>query len=174
MARASRTHPFGWHAQCIISTTAVLTTTDAPPPTTPTSPSNPERPLRTVRSEPLIVVADDGPEMCALLADICEEVGSVVALPGGRLLHGYLTASVRCEVPAPAVIVSDVRMPAFGGLNALSFVSQHLHDTKMILVTAFGDPALHASALRRGARCVIDKPFEPLELLEAVRGALAD
>ena len=123
-------------------------------------------------ASPLIAVADDRAEMCELLADLCRDVGDVVALPGGRLLHGYLMASVRGEVPTPKLVVSDVRMPAFGGLNALKFISDHLPETSVILVTAFGDAALHAQAKRRGAVSVLNKPFTHEELHDAIQTAL--
>jgi DNA-binding response OmpR family regulator len=43
----------------------------------------------------------------------------------------------------------------------------------VILITAFGDDETHAEALRLGADAILDKPFEPRELLAAVRRLVA-
>ena len=67
------------------------------------------------------------------------------------------------------LIISDVQMPGFTGLEVLEVLRDkcvvaddyepQLRDTPLILITAFGDPQVHADARRLGA-VVFDKPFD--------------
>lgn len=67
----------------------------------------------------------------------------------------------------PDVLVTDVRMPRRTGLDALSAVRQTLPDLPAVVITAFGDHAVHQRARALGAHS-INKPFEPDELLDLV------
>ncbi len=120
-----------------------------------------------------ILVADDDVAMCALLEELCAATGSVVTAPSGDALRCYLEEARRGCVPCPDVLVSDVRMPTFGGLQALRFIAREKLPIQVILVTAFGDEVTHKRARALGAQCVIDKPFDGERLLVAVRGALS-
>jgi len=76
------------------------------------------------------------------------------------------------------LIITDVRMPGFSGLEALEVsrhrwtphgdYEPHLLDTPIIVITAFGDAVVHAHARRLGAR-VLDKPFDVDALRALVR-----
>jgi CheY-like chemotaxis protein len=72
----------------------------------------------------------------------------------------------------PALIVSDVRMPYFTGLEILAGVGRAAERIPVILITAFPDEATSAAALRLGARSVLAKPFPLADLRTAVRVAL--
>jgi CheY-like chemotaxis protein len=69
------------------------------------------------------------------------------------------------------LIVSDLRMPGFDGLEVLSGLDRD-HSPPAILITAFGDRRLHELARRRGVRAVLDKPFPIERLLATIRGLL--
>ena len=67
------------------------------------------------------------------------------------------------------LIISDVRMPGFTGFEVLEMLREQpdpsddfepqVREVPIILITAFGDPGLHAAATRLGA-VVLDKPFD--------------
>ena len=65
------------------------------------------------------------------------------------------------------LIVSDIRMPGFTGLEVLDGLRDDfdpfIGDTPVIFITAFGDAAVHAEAEQMGAT-VFDKPFDVEDL----------
>ena len=124
---------------------------------------------------PRILLADDQPEMRTLIRKMLVRRGcEVVEAEDGpglvRILIEGLTAE---ESRAPDLIITDVRMPGFTGLEVLARLRREQWTTPVILITAFGDAQLHRDALRLGAACVLNKPFELEELRGAVEAALA-
>jgi CheY-like chemotaxis protein len=71
------------------------------------------------------------------------------------------------------LVVSDVRMPGFDGLNILASIKQLPGYIPVILITAFGNAATHDAAARLGAFAMLDKPFDLDDLLTVVLSAAA-
>lgn len=74
------------------------------------------------------------------------------------------------------VVVSDIRMPNIGGLDALRLI----HDIRCadacpptIFITAFGDEKVHETAHSLGAVAVVNKPFHLAELIDKVREVIS-
>ncbi len=70
------------------------------------------------------------------------------------------------------VVISDIRMPKMGGLDALRIINdlncaQACPPT--IFITAFGDEETHRMAKKLGAVEVFDKPFDIDDLIKKVR-----
>jgi DNA-binding response OmpR family regulator len=72
----------------------------------------------------------------------------------------------------PDLIVSDIRLPYFTGLEILESLQVATRRIPMILITGFPDRETHAQASRLGAECVLEKPFDLGELRAAVHLAL--
>nr|WP_321500944.1 sigma-54 dependent transcriptional regulator [uncultured Dethiosulfovibrio sp.] len=66
------------------------------------------------------------------------------------------------EGGTPEIVFLDVRLEDGDGLKALPHILQTSPETKVIVMTAFGDSALVVRAIREGAFNYLDKPF-PLE-----------
>jgi DNA-binding response OmpR family regulator len=64
----------------------------------------------------------------------------------------------------PDVLITDVRLGAFNGLQLLLSDQSHIH---AIVLTAYSDPVLEAEARNLGARYLL-KPVVPNELLDLV------
>ena len=60
----------------------------------------------------------------------------------------------------PSLIITDVRMPGIDGMTMLKSLRHHPRRPAFIVVTAFGNAALHAEAAELGALRVFDKPFD--------------
>jgi DNA-binding NtrC family response regulator len=71
------------------------------------------------------------------------------------------------------LVISDVRMPGYDGLNILASIKQLPTYVPVILITAFGTSAVHAAAARLGVFAMIDKPFDLDDLMIVVRSATA-
>ncbi len=118
---------------------------------------------------PCVVLAEDDPELLSLLASVLEGEGyEVERIADGRELDRFLwTGHWERRIP-PAVVVSDIRMPCFSGLEVLEELRRAGRVQPVVLITAFGDEATHEQARQLGAVAVLDKPFELEELVELV------
>lgn len=115
-----------------------------------------------------VFVAEDDAEMRALITAALEADGyAVVAASDGR----DLLARLETDRERVGVIVSDVRMPGYSGLDLLAIVRCASWAVPVILITAFGDEETHAEARELGAVTVLDKPFDLDDLRAAVRSA---
>jgi len=115
-----------------------------------------------------VVVIDDDPAIREVLALHLEAAGlRTIVLDSARaLLDGPYLASADC-------IVSDVRMPGMDGLQLKRELNARRSEIPFVIVTAHADIPLAVRAMREGAVDVIEKPFRPAGLLEAIARALA-
>ncbi len=122
-------------------------------------------------SQPCVVLAEDDREMRMLLAAALRKAGYdvVEALDGVDLLDCIAWVVERRSDWSETVLVSDVRMPAMGGLEVLARLRSMGWPGPIILITAFGDEATHDLARRLGASRVLDKPFDLDVLCDAIR-----
>jgi DNA-binding NtrC family response regulator len=120
-----------------------------------------------------VLLAEDDDAMRLLLARVLRRAGfEVVAVGSGyevleRLAQGFV-------VQPPAwfdLVISDVRMPGYDGFNVLASIQQLSTRIPVILITAFGDAAAHATAARLGAFAMFDKPFDCDDLVTLARTA---
>ncbi len=114
-----------------------------------------------------VLLADDDREMRDMVAAALRLDGAevVVARDGTELLDrlGSMTAT-----PSPfALIIADIRMPGYTGLQVLEGVRRAGWSTPMILMTAFGDRATRARVEEQQA-VLFDKPFDVDDLRTAV------
>lgn len=72
------------------------------------------------------------------------------------------------------LIVSDVRMPGLSGLDLLKEVKKKNTDTRVIIITAYGQIAEAVSAIKQGAYDYLAKPLDDDTLLFAVEMALRE
>ncbi len=124
---------------------------------------------------PCILLADDDDEMREMLAAMLRESGyAVVEARDGLQLMARVRELVFADPrrPAVALILSDVRMPGCTALDVLHEMRRVDQSVPVVLITGFGDPALHAEALRLGADAIFDKPFD-IDHLRAVVLAMA-
>jgi len=132
----------------------------------------PSRELATMTRRPRILLVEDEFEMRRLLAEVLRKEGHDVteAVSGtegvDRMVESWISGG---SVEPFDLVISDVRMPGWTGLEILEIVATSGLATPVILITAFGTAETHAEAQRLGAVEVFDKPFELTSLLTAVR-----
>jgi DNA-binding NarL/FixJ family response regulator len=95
---------------------------------------------------PRVVLADDHPKVLIafgrLLRDSCDIVASV--RDGGAAIEAAATLK-------PDVLVIDLMLPDFDGLEVCRRVKQAAPQTDVIIVTAFDDPHIETVAAQIGA-----------------------
>ena len=74
----------------------------------------------------------------------------------------------------PDLVVSDIRLPYFTGLEILESLKVAKKRIPVILITGFPDRETYAQAAELGAECVLEKPFDLGELRAAIHIALGD
>jgi two-component system response regulator (stage 0 sporulation protein F) len=130
-------------------------------------------PIRLVRTKQRILVAEDDPDMRALVASALRRSGyDVVEARNGMEAIDHIAPTVWTRRDGFEAIVSDVRMPDLTGLDLWVALRSTRFETPVILMTAFGDEELRAECRSLGATAVLDKPFDLDELHAAVQKAM--
>ena len=143
------------------STAAAVRTIESRPPGVPAPATSAWR----------VMLAEDVHEMRTLLADALTSDGYevITARDGSELIrHLQEVATQPHGRDSLAVVISDVRMPHFDGLDVLAALRCAHWYTPVILITAFGDDATHHDAHEFGAVAVLEKPFSLSSLLSLV------
>jgi DNA-binding NarL/FixJ family response regulator len=116
---------------------------------------------------PRVLLADDYVALLTawrrLLEPFCEVVGSV--RDGRALVEAASSLS-------PDVVVADLSMPEVNGLDACRQIKAASPGTKIVLVTAGGDPWVARAAFRAGASAFVLKHSAADDLLTAIRSVM--
>ena len=115
-------------------------------------------------TQPRVLLADDHPVVAEglrlLLKDHCELVGVVGDGPS------LLAAALELR---PDIVVADISMPGFDGLEAVRRMRALGVEAKVIMLTMFADADVALAALDAGANGYVVKHSAGDELLQAVR-----
>jgi CheY-like chemotaxis protein len=120
-----------------------------------------------------ILVADDDDDMRSLVCETFRQDGyEVDEVEDGLELSDYLESCAPWgPLPRPDVVLSDILMPGKTGLEVMAKLKAN--DTRLILMTAFGDARTRLEGLKLGASAVLDKPVDLQTLQSTVRQVLA-
>jgi DNA-binding NtrC family response regulator len=69
------------------------------------------------------------------------------------------------EDERPDIILLDVKLPDFSGLDVLKRIKKNMPDTPIIMMSAYGDTKDAVSAMKIGAADYLTKPFDVDELI---------
>jgi DNA-binding NarL/FixJ family response regulator len=97
-----------------------------------------------------------------LLLEALDNIDIVIDVDDGELLLAELQ---RTRVD---IIISDVRMPKYGGIEVTRWLRAHGDFTPMILLTTFDDPLALQNAVQAGAQGFLLKDADPEELRAAI------
>ncbi|MDJ0865360.1 MAG: sigma-54 dependent transcriptional regulator [Myxococcota bacterium] len=112
-----------------------------------------------------------------LIVDDDESLRDSLALVLGAEGYEVATAADGAEAlrrlgSTPAdIVLCDLRMPGQDGLELLPELARRCPEATLILMSAYGTEELAVEAMRRGAYDYLAKPFQPSEVLLAIRKA---
>jgi len=111
-----------------------------------------------------LLLAEDDELLAALLIFRLEKSGYEVKLCcDGKEMKEYLAHST------PDIIVSDIMMPYFSGMELIGHVRNELQlKTPIIIISSAGNEENVLSAFEMGANDFISKPVSPSELIVRV------
>jgi two-component system phosphate regulon response regulator OmpR len=113
-----------------------------------------------------ILVVDDDPKLCRLLARYLKDNGYMVTTAQNAAEARRHLQGLRFDL-----LVVDRMMPGEDGLSLIRHIRSR-HDVPILMLTAMGEAEHRIQGLEHGADDYMAKPFEPRELLLRVNAIL--
>ncbi len=113
-----------------------------------------------------VLLVEDDVALGELFAQIVRERGHDV-----EHVTSVVDAIARLERAAFDVVVTDLRLPGASGLELLNWIRRRGDSVRVVVASAFTTSELAVHAQRLGAECVLSKPIEPSELVDAIEAA---
>lgn len=115
-----------------------------------------------------VLFCDDDPEVRDALSESFRIEGlSIRAFSQAKALLDAVSAH------SPVVVLTDVRMSEMSGLDLLSSLQNIDPGIPVLLLTGHGDVPMAVQALRNGAWDFVEKPADPLVLVQSLKRAIA-
>lgn len=116
---------------------------------------------------PSLLVVDDEPELCGLLAEYFGRHGFAV-----RTAPGAAQAREAIAAAPPALAVLDINMPGENGLSLARWLREAHPAVAIVMLTTASESVDRIVGLELGADDYVSKPYELRELLARVRAVL--
>jgi CheY-like chemotaxis protein len=125
-----------------------------------------------VDAKPCILLVDDEADFrfsasVALRKAGCEVVEAADGNEAISRFQEFRRAGKRFEL-----LLTDLRMPFLCGLELLEALRELGSDIPVIAVTGYSDDALRTDLMRKGCTEILEKPFEPGDLVNRVQKIL--
>jgi CheY-like chemotaxis protein len=112
---------------------------------------------------PVILVADDHPQICMLLEDVLQSGGyDVIVAQNG------LEAIQRTLMTQPALVIVDGNMPIMDGWEACARIRKQRPALPILMLTVHTEPHQRDRSFASGATMYLSKPFDTEVLLDVV------
>ncbi len=115
-----------------------------------------------------VLLVDDASFMRMMLKNILVGSGYEVA---GEAENGA-KAIEQYKALKPDLVIMDIIMPEMGGIDAVREIIKLNPGAKILMCSSMGQQSLVVEAIQAGAKDFIVKPFQPSNVLEAVKKAL--
>jgi CheY-like chemotaxis protein len=118
-----------------------------------------------------ILIVDDDVRVLRYLEQGLQNLGD------GYIITAVNTAEdalARAEQHKPDLVISDLRMPTIDGLALLERIHARYSDTRMVLMSAYGNDDVQEAARKLGIYRFITKPFRTENLISIARSALSE
>jgi two-component system chemotaxis response regulator CheY len=115
-----------------------------------------------------IMLVDDASFMRMMLKNILVGAGYEVvgeAENGTKAIEQY-------KALMPDLVIMDIIMPEMGGIDSVRGIIKAFPSAKILMCSSMGQQSLVVEAIQAGAKDYIVKPFQPSNVLEAVKKTL--
>ncbi|WP_022949486.1 sigma-54-dependent transcriptional regulator [Methylohalobius crimeensis] len=116
-----------------------------------------------------ILIVDDEPAICTMLAHLVSKAGlhPRIAYAGEDALHSL-------QIKPPDLLLLDYRLPDITGEEVLQEARARLPHLPVIVITAYADIGTAVASMRAGAVDYLAKPFDHKHLLAIIRANLPE
>jgi len=117
--------------------------------------------------EKKILIVDDNPHMCNLLADILEifDCQGIKAKDGEEALGLLRRENFD-------LVITDLRMPNLGGMDLLKSIKEENSSLPVVVITAFGKSDTQKDVMAARADGYLAKPFKVNEIKDLLKRLL--
>jgi two-component system chemotaxis response regulator CheY len=115
-----------------------------------------------------VLLVDDASFMRMMLKNILVGAGYEVA---GEAENGTKSIEMYRSLK-PDLVIMDIIMPEMGGIDAVREIVKGDPQAKILMCSSMGQQSLVVEAIQAGAKDFIIKPFQPSNVLEAVKKAV--
>lgn len=115
-----------------------------------------------------VMLVDDASFMRMMLKNILVGSGYEVI---GEAENGA-KAVEQFKALKPDLVIMDIIMPEMGGIDAVREIIKGNPSAKILMCSSMGQQSLVVEAIQAGAKDFIVKPFQPSNVLEAVKKVL--
>lgn len=115
-----------------------------------------------------ILIVDDSKMSRKMLRNVLEGIGHDIVAEAGNGQEGVeLYKQFK-----PDAVTMDITMPQMDGLSCLKEIKELDPDARVVMVTAAGQSSKLMDALKLGAKEFICKPYEPEQVINALKEVL--
>ncbi len=120
-----------------------------------------------MKNKKLLYAEDDALLASLLKFRFIKEGYDVFHAPDGKIVKEYLGKTL------PDIIVTDIMMPYFSGIELIDFVRNELHSKIPIIIISTADNEVNVlNAFKLGVNDFVSKPVSPSELIVRVEKEL--
>ena len=125
--------------------------------------------MEIVSKKPVILIVDDEPDICEMLAKILSREGYVVkiAMSGKETVKEVMAGSVD-------IVLLDIIMPDQDGIETLRQIKAIRPQIPVIMFTAYVNMSTIRDAMRFGAYDYIAKPFDLESIKKVIKQRLEE
>lgn len=114
--------------------------------------------------KPLILIAEDSPDILMLLLELLESEGySVHSASDGQAAWDYLDNCIRC----PDLLITDIMMPRLGGLELVQRI-KNSESHKNMTIAIYSANFMYKQEAQRLACEFLEKPFDLTQVITMV------
>ena len=120
-----------------------------------------------MKKVPVISIVDDDESVRTATESLMRSIGYTA--------HTFVSAEEYLQSPQmdeTSCLISDVQMPDMTGIELQSHLLDRGYRTPIIFITAFPDEKVEARAMKAGAVCFLNKPFDGQTLLKRLAEVL--
>lgn len=117
-----------------------------------------------------ILIVDDEQQMLNSLEFILMSGGYMTsAVPRAREAQNRIREALKTSNPVD-LLITDIQMPEITGLQLIDELNRQGLAVPTLAITGYGDKEMVVELMRMGVKDFRDKPFDPEELLQQVKG----
>jgi two-component system response regulator (stage 0 sporulation protein F) len=116
-----------------------------------------------------ILIVDDQQGILLLLDEVFKREGFATFLASRGIEALEIAQNVKLDV-----ILLDIKLPFMNGIEVLKRLKVTLPNVPVVMMSAYGEPAIREEAMELGASHFITKPFDIFEIRDVIKGLLKD